>query len=363
MPALLLLLASLATAPADTVTTGHYRVFDGEGNPSSIEAIVEAMAEADVLYIGETHDDPVAHHLQRELLERAFTALHQRGVVLSMEMFTRDVQRVVDEYLAGLITESHFTGASSPWINYGTDYRPLVEFARIHSIPVVAANAPRRYVNRVTRLGPESLYDLPDYTRESMAPLPYAPASDRYRAEWDTLMAESMAEMQAAADSAAEPGEASRPAMPAMPAMAPAAPDSLPPGHPRPDAADELPPGHPRPEPADSAAAAPAAGPDHGSMAYMLDAQSLWDATMAWSVAEALLRRPGSLVLHVVGAFHVEHGTGIPEHLARYRPGVRQVVVTVRPAADVEAFDSGEHGGLGDFVILADEALPRTHER
>jgi uncharacterized iron-regulated protein len=346
MPALLLLLALLAAAPADTVTTGHYRVYDGEGNPSSMEAIVEAMAAADVLFIGETHDDPVVHHLQRELLERAFTTLHLRGVVLSMEMFTRDAQRVVDEYLEGLITESHFTGASSPWINYGTDYRPLVEFARIHSIPVVAANAPRRYVNRVTRLGPESLYDLPDYARDFMAPLPYAPASDRYRAEWDALMAESMAEMQAAA----EPGEESEPAMPAMPAMAPAAPDSLPPGH-------------PRPEPADSAAAAPPAGPDHGSMAYMLDAQSLWDATMAWSVAEALLRKPGGLVLHVVGAFHVEHGTGIPEHLARYRPGVRQVVVTVRPAADVEAFDSDEHGGLGDFVILADEALPRTHKR
>jgi uncharacterized iron-regulated protein len=350
MPAILLLLASLAAAPADTVTAGHYRVYDGEGNPSSIEAIVEAMAAADVLFIGETHDDPVVHHLQRELLERAFTTLHQRGVVLSMEMFAQDAQRVVDEYLAGLITESHFTGASSPWINYGTDYRPLVEFARIHSIQVVAANAPRRYVNRVTRLGPESLYDLPDYTREFMAPLPYAPASDRYRAEWDALMAESMAEMQAAVDSAAESGEEPQPAMPAMPAMAPAAPDSLPPGH-------------PRPEPADSAAAAPPAGPDHGSMAFMLDAQSLWDATMAWSVAEALLAKPGSLVLHVVGAFHVENGTGIPEHLARYRPGVRQVVVTVRPAADVEAFDSEEHGGLGDFVILADEALPRTHKR
>lgn len=357
MPALLLLLSALVavpTVPADTVKVGpdHWRVYTADGTPSSFDAIAEALADADVLFVGETHDDPVVHALQRDLLERAFTDHHRRGVALSMEMFSRDVQHVVDEYLGGLITESHFTAASNPWINYGTDYRPLVEFARIHGMPVVAANAPRRYVNRVTRLGPESLLDLPDYTRAYLAPLPYAKASDAYRAEWDALMAEAMEEMQAAADSASAADSSA--AMPVMPAPPPT--PQPPPGHPGSDEDDAN-------AAPDSVVAVMPAGPMHGGMDYMIDSQSLWDATMAYSVAQALLARPGSLVMHVVGAFHVEHGTGIPEHLARYRPGVRQVIVTVRPAADVNAFDPEEHGGLADFVILADESLPRTHSR
>lgn len=376
MPATLFLAATLAFASPDTTTSPHhYRVFDADGNPSSFEAIVESIASADVLFIGETHDDPVVHYLQRELLERAFTEQNKRGVVLSMEMFSRDAQRTVNEYLADLITESHFRSASSPWVNYESDYRPLVEFSKIHSLPVVAANAPRRYVNRVTRLGPDALYDLPDYVREYLAPLPYAGASDAYRAEWDALMEESMAEMRATADSmaAADEDEADMPAMTdstgdAM--MPPGHPqsdevaDGLPEGHPRRDDNDmELPEGHPRPEAEETPETAMPADAAHGGMEFMLDAQSLWDATMAWSVAEALDRNPGSLVIHVVGAFHVEHGTGIPEHLNRYRPGVKRVIVSVRPADDIGAFDRDEHGGLGDFIILADASLPRTHVR
>lgn len=363
MPATLLFIAALAFASPDTVTTGHhYRVYDAEGNPSSFEAMAEALASADVLFIGETHDDPIVHYLQRELLQRAFVDHHERGVVLSMEMFSRDVQHIMDEYLADLITDSHFRSSSSPWVNYATDYSPLVDFSKVHSIAVVAANAPRRYVNRVTRLGPDALYDLPDYVRDFLAPLPYAGASDAYRAEWDALMAESMAEMRAAADSMAMEDSTQSPVMPSSDEDE--AEDAVPEGHPRRDMdEDGLPEGHPRPESADSSASAMPAGAAHGGMGFMLDAQSLWDATMAWSVSEAMRQHPGSLVIHIVGAFHVENGTGIPEHLKRYHPGARQIIVSVRPAADIDTFDPEEHAGLGDFVVLADESLPRTHKR
>jgi len=139
----------------------------------------------------------------------------------------------------------------------------------------------------------------------------------------------------------------------------------MPEGHGKQGQDGELPEGHPRPdgEPADSMAASMPGGPAHGGMEYMLDAQSLWDATMAWSVVQALKANPGALVVHVVGAFHVEHGTGIPEQLSRYRPGAKRVIVSVRPAGDIGAFDPEEHAGLGDFVVLADDSLPRTHQR
>lgn len=59
-------------------------------------------------------------------------------------------------YLAGLITEKNFASDASLWKNHA-DYLPLVEYARKHGLRVVAANAPRRYTNRVSRAELESM--------------------------------------------------------------------------------------------------------------------------------------------------------------------------------------------------------------
>jgi len=103
----------------------------------------------------------------------------------------------------------------------------------------------------------------------------------------------------------------------------------------------------------------PGAMPD---LTNMLDSQSLWDATMAWSIAQHLEAYPDAQVFHVVGSFHVQKGTGIPEHLARYAPDARTLIVTVEPVSDVTLFDPDDHENLGDFVILSDESLPRTFD-
>jgi uncharacterized iron-regulated protein len=94
-------------------------------------------------------------------------------------------------------------------------------------------------------------------------------------------------------------------------------------------------------------------------MQNMLRAQALWDATMAHTIARRQMNTPDAFVLHVTGGFHVSGGTGTPEQLAHYRPSARSLVVSIRPADDVTAFDIDEHTGLGDFVILTDaERVP-----
>merc|ERR1712113_1011072 len=55
----------------------------------------------------------------------------------------------------------------------------------------------------------------------------------------------------------------------------------------------------------------------------MMEAQQLWDHSMALSIAESLRASAGTqgsdvLVLHVCGAFHCTHGLGIPEVLPLY---------------------------------------------
>jgi uncharacterized iron-regulated protein len=340
--ALFVLVPSLARAQ-DLDYTDHFRVYTGNGTPASLDDIVRAMDDVDAVLVGEVHTDPVGHWIEAELVRRALAAAHlgaetgaRRRVALSLEMFERDVQWIVDEYLAGLITESQFTAAARPWEHYDEDYRPLVEAAKEVGIPVIAANAPRRYVNRVSRLGPDALLDLPPRARSLLPPLPYPPASEAYRQEWFALMREMPMERQcdppgheAADDGEAVEAEAEMPSH-AMPRETP-----------------------------------PAGDPSHVGtfMENAIHSQALWDAAMGYAVTTFLEQNPGALVLHMVGGFHVENHTGIPEQVEFYRPGTRALVVAMETAENVTAFDTEEHRGLGDFVILTDEALDLEYER
>jgi uncharacterized iron-regulated protein len=94
-----------------------------------------------------------------------------------------------------------------------------------------------------------------------------------------------------------------------------------------------------------------------------LQAQTLWDASMAHSITSFLDMSPGSLVVHVVGGFHVQNFTGIPEQIRHYRPETRMLVVAMEVTEDFETFDDEEFGGVGDFVILTDKALDKYYER
>jgi uncharacterized iron-regulated protein len=324
-------------AAARVVEGVDFRVYDRRGRDRSMADLFKAMDDTDALLVGESHDDAVGHGVEAEILSRAAErtgavgggSARGRPVVLSLEMFERDVQYILDEYLAGLITEDQFKKSARPWERYDTDYRPMVEFARAHGLPVVAANAPRRYVNRVSRLGPSALDPLPATAKAFLPPLPYPGPSEPYTAKWNALMAEMMAQMRARADSAA--------------------------GAP-PDSASAPPPAAPMPGAVPPPAALPQVPPrDHG-VGNALHAQALWDAAMGHAVAAALDEHPGALVVHYVGSFHVEGGTGIPERIRDYRPRTRILVVFLQPVEDIQAWDGEKHGGLGDFVILTRKA-------
>ena len=56
-----------------------------------------------------------------------------------MEMFDRDVQPVMNEYLKGYIREKNFTKDARTWGNY-RDYKPMVEFAKEKKLDVGQAN-------------------------------------------------------------------------------------------------------------------------------------------------------------------------------------------------------------------------------
>ena len=101
----------------------------------------------------------LANHLAELALLRA---LRERvpALALSMEQFERDVQPVVDDYLAGRIGEATLKHDGRAWSNYDEAYRPLVEYARDHALPVIAANAPAALVRCVGQKGAAFLQTL-----------------------------------------------------------------------------------------------------------------------------------------------------------------------------------------------------------
>jgi len=87
----------------------------------------------------------------------------------------------------------------------------------------------------------------------------------------------------------------------------------------------------------------------------MLDAQSLWDATMADSIHQGLGRL--ERVVHVTGYFHIQYRLGLVEHLVRLRPDTEILTIVMLPAEDTGEM-SEEQKDIADLLVLTDiEAL------
>ena len=291
--ALTLLLAAASARAQIAITADNYRVFDANGNASSLDAIVKKAAKYNVVFLGENHDDAVGHALQFQIFEQIVDRYaDQKKLALSMEMFERDRQVVLDEYLDGLITEKQLQSDARPWDNYEQDYKPLVELAKSKQLPVIAANAPRRYTNMVTRNGRDALNALSNEAKQWLAPLPYPPASDAYAKKFTGLM-----------------------------------------------------------------------GGMHAGSGNMLDAQSLWDATMAFSIAQFINQQPQSLAVHLNGKFHTDQHLGTVDQLKHYAPNAKALVISIFYDSDFPTFNKEKHRGLGDFVIITDPKVKRSFTR
>ena len=290
---LILLIFYCASMSQTTAADPNFRVFDAKGKLSSIPELVTSLNGVDVVFLGEQHDDSVGHAMEFEIFKQVIADYEShRKIALSMEMFERDVQIVVDEYLSSQITEAQFLASSRPWGNYKTDYRPLLELAKDKKLSVIAANAPRRYVNVVSRNGRDALNGLSKEAKAWLAPLPYGEPSEAYAKKFRALMGTS------------------------------------------PEA--------------------------QMGIGKILASQSLWDATMANSIVKYLKKNNRALIVHLNGSFHTESRLGTVEHLLRYRPKTKVLVVTIRYEDDFKSFDKLNDTDLGDYVILTNAKQPRS---
>jgi uncharacterized iron-regulated protein len=307
LPRVLALAVSLAAcAPRGGVVTAPISVPGVRatdvvsGQDLSFNELTRRLAGADIVFFGEQHDDPETHRVEFGLLD----ALGRTGrpVVLSLEMFERDAQPMLNDYLAGRMTETDFLAKSRPWDRYVTDYRPMVELAKAKGWPVIAANVPRPMASAVGRNGFAALDTLMPGARGWVAMDNQCP-EDAYRARFmETMRGHS-------------------------PGGAPSSPgDTLP-----------------------TAVA---------TRFYL--AQCIKDETMAESIVAARERAPrNAIVVHYDGAFHSDYRQGTVDRVRRRAANLRLAVITAVPVVDPSTATLADHAGRADYIIFTKRIPPR----
>lgn len=276
--ALLIVLAQ-AAAPVFTIQASYVpeRVYDSDRKRfTDFEAMLADLARADVLFVGEQHDDPNTHRLELAILEGL--ARRRGNIALALEMFERDVQGLVSEYGAGSTAEEAFMKGSRPWPRYATDYRPLVEFAKSKEWPIVASNVPRRLASAVSKGGLAAL-KTSDGDPALYAAEQRCPEDDYFDRFAETMTSHPM------------PGTEKMPA-----------------------------------------------AEQRAMVQRFYESQCLKDETMAESVVRA--REKGSpLVVHVNGSFHSDFGDGAAERVRRRLPRARVLVVSILPVENLDTLE------------------------
>ena len=148
-----------------------YVLYNAKGKKVSYEKMLKNLQKQDVVLIGELHNNPISHWLELEITQ---ALSEKRQLVLGAEMFERDNQAALTNYLQGKITAKGLDSSARLWKNYKTDYAPLVNFAKEKNLPFIATNVPRKYASQVSRGGFESLVNLTSEEKAWIAPMPIA---------------------------------------------------------------------------------------------------------------------------------------------------------------------------------------------
>ncbi|MDQ5896133.1 MAG: hypothetical protein QG612_219 [Pseudomonadota bacterium] len=217
--------------------------------PLPAAELLERMAAAQVVLLGERHDSAEDHRWQLQMLAQ----LHARwpALALGLEMFPRRLQPVLDDWVAGRLSEAEFLRRSEWEQVWGFDarlYLPLFHFARMNRLPMLALNVERATVAAVGRQGHDAL----DAAAREGVGRPAAPSPD-YRRQLQAVFG-------------AHPGAQGGPVDPA-------------------------------------------------AFERFIGAQAFWDRAMAEVIAAQLAREPARRVVGLLGGGHVRDGHGVAHQL------------------------------------------------
>ena len=154
-------------SPAEPLALASVRGPDG---PVTTESFVEAVVAADMICVGEQHDDAGHHQVQHALLQR-LVQRSGKALALGLEMVQRPWQGILDDYSRGDLDEARLAEVLERRARWGFDfamYEPLFHTAHEHGVRILALNAPKELTRAVARMG---LEHLPPDVQESLPEL------------------------------------------------------------------------------------------------------------------------------------------------------------------------------------------------
>jgi uncharacterized iron-regulated protein len=231
--------------------------YDSRGRQLASDTVLRRASAAPAVLLGERHDSAEHHRWQLQTL----TSLHARNpnIAIGLEMLPRSKQATLDRWVAGELNEAELLRDTDWGTLWGVDpqlYLPILHFARMNRVPLVAVNIDRALVTRTRK---EGWAAVPMAERAGIGDPAPAPAG--------------YIDYLAAALGMHDDGGKDKPA------------------------------DKPR-----------GPGRDSPEFRRFIEAQSVWDRAMAERIAETH-RGTGRTVVVVVGYGHIEKRFGIPHQL------------------------------------------------
>ena len=158
MPLLLNALGACAPLAPDSAAPSGQVWQASERRFVPFDTLLHQARAADIVLLGETHDNPAHHALQRQLL--AALAAGTPRPVLVMEQFDIEQQERLDAIKVSSAASDIKLAAYKALMNESWEwqgYQPLLSLAIEHGLPVMAANISRASLREVMRGGQDVL--------------------------------------------------------------------------------------------------------------------------------------------------------------------------------------------------------------
>ncbi|TAD75029.1 MAG: hypothetical protein EA001_14900 [Oscillatoriales cyanobacterium] len=263
-----------------------------------------------VIYLGEIHDrfadvpiklevihrvfqqvenfSPSGPHGQRMMGQRTIGQQTTGRLTIALEMFQQPAQALLDDYIAGRIDEATLRDRTEYADRWGYDWEiiaPILRWARANGVAVRALNVPAEVTRQIARGGWEQLDTEAARWLPPIAEMQLGPPTYRawLREIYDTIHQQHGASAQ---NSTQNPTD------------------------------------------------------QEARFGGFFAAQVSWDETMAAGVARSL-QGPGDRVVVILGRGHMVYGWGVPDRVARRKPGVVQRSILLGPLDELAPIRDG----------------------
>lgn len=118
----------------------------------TIKTLVSHLDGADVIIIGEIHNEKGHHDFQLGLIKELFQ--NKIPIALAVEMFRQENQNVLTEWILGRLSINDFIKHyNENWTFSWELYKEIFVYAKDNKIPVIGLNIPRDITEKVAKKG------------------------------------------------------------------------------------------------------------------------------------------------------------------------------------------------------------------